>query len=327
MDFWGTVVVMVRRWYIAVPAFFAILGIAAAGYLAIPVRYHSTGVLVLTTPLTGGTETAEANYPNSLTNPLLNFDRSLALAASIVIQQMGSPEAALALGITPGGSTSYQVTNGSSNPELLESGPFLFVEGEGQSPEQAQGIAEKAAKMATEVLDQRQSALEAPASTHIRVQIVVPPTPGLPLKSSPLRAAGAAGALAGLASLAAVYGFESHATHRRRRRQEKEQSRDGSDSESTDDVERHAGEAWMVAAGRQAPLGLGALESRRSREPGTPGDRASLLRDTLHVPDRGVGTAEARSSESRQHLWRLTIHALGRAITRHPLPRPARDER
>ena len=82
---------------------------------------------MLTTPLTGGTEATQSSQPNPLTNPLLNFDRSLALTASIVIQQMNSSEAALALGVTPGGTISYQVTNGSTNPELLESGPFLFV--------------------------------------------------------------------------------------------------------------------------------------------------------------------------------------------------------
>ena len=78
--------------------------------------------------------------------------------------------------------------------------------------------------MATEVLAERQDELGAPESTHITVQVVVPPTAGQPLLGSSMRAFAAVGALAGLASLAAVFGFESLMTHRRRRRAALEQA-------------------------------------------------------------------------------------------------------
>ena len=143
MDFWRTVLVIFRRWYISVPAFFATLVLAGAAYSAVPVQYQSGSVLVLTTPLAGGTQATDATNPTALTNPLLTFDRSLALTASIVIQQMNSSESAFALGVVPGGTTAYQVTNGSTNPELLESGPFLFVQGTGPSPEAARDVVER----------------------------------------------------------------------------------------------------------------------------------------------------------------------------------------
>ena len=218
MDFWRTVLVIFRRWYISVPAFFATLVLAGAAFSAVPLQYQSGSVLVLTTPLAGGTQATDAQHPTSLTNPLLTFDRSVALAASVVIQQMNSSESAVALGVVPGGTTTYKVTNGSTNPELLESGPFLFVEGTGPSPEAAQDIVERASAMSTAVLDQRQDELKAPQSTHINVQVVVPPTAGRPLLGSPMRAFAAVGALAGLVSLAAVFGFESLMSNRRRRR-------------------------------------------------------------------------------------------------------------
>ncbi len=41
MDFWRTVVVLFRRWYITMPAFFATLGLAAAAYSVVPVEYES----------------------------------------------------------------------------------------------------------------------------------------------------------------------------------------------------------------------------------------------------------------------------------------------
>jgi hypothetical protein len=222
MDFWMTVKVLLRRWYITVPTFLASLGLAAAAYSLTPVEYESVSVLVLTTPVTGGTAETHAEDPDYLTNPLLSFDHSLALTGSIVIQQMNSSETNLALGVTPGATTSYLATNGTTNPELLESGPFLFIQGKGPSPEAAQDIAERASAMAADVLAQRQTELNAPASTHISIQTVVPPMVGQPLKGNSQRAAASAVAVAGLASLIAVYGFESMMTHRRRRRADTE---------------------------------------------------------------------------------------------------------
>ena len=122
------------------PAFFATLVLAGAAYSAVPVQYQSGSVLVLTTPLAGGTQATHERNPTALTNPLLTFDRSLALTASIVIQQMNSSETAFALGVVPGGTTEYRVTNGSTNPELLETGPFLFVQGTGPTPEAARDV-------------------------------------------------------------------------------------------------------------------------------------------------------------------------------------------
>jgi hypothetical protein len=221
MDFWRTVLVLFRRWYITVPAFAMTLGLAGAAYSAVPVQYQSVSVLVLTTPLSGGTESTQPDRPNPVTNPLMNFAQGLALTASIVIQQLNTGESARTVGVAPGDTTSYLVTNGSTNPELLQTGPFIFVQGTGASPEAAQDIAERVSALAAVVLAQRQTEVDAPPSTHINVQVVVPPVAGVPLKGSRMRAAAAAGALAGLASLVAVYGFESLMTHRRRRRAEK----------------------------------------------------------------------------------------------------------
>ncbi|HEX5089021.1 MAG TPA: hypothetical protein VFV89_14535 [Nocardioides sp.] len=225
MDFWRTVMVLFRRWYITLPAFVATLAMAFAAGGAVPLQFSSVSVLVLTTPLSGGTESTQpATHPNPLTNPLLNFDQSLALTASIVIQQLNSTETAQSLGVEPGAPTTYEVNNGSTNPELLQSGPFVFVEGTGPTPEAAQQMAEDVSRKASEILAQRQRELNAPESTHIEIQEVVPPVAGRPLTGSPLRAAAAAGALAALASLVAVFGFESLMTYRRRRKAEKKAS-------------------------------------------------------------------------------------------------------
>ena len=91
MDFWQTVKVVFRRWYVSVPAFLGALGLAALVYGSVPTQYVSTSVLLLTMPKTGPTEQIDANHPNAITNPLLNFDRGLSLSASILIQALYCP--------------------------------------------------------------------------------------------------------------------------------------------------------------------------------------------------------------------------------------------
>lgn len=216
MDFWSTVLVLFKRWYIALPALLASLGIAALVYASVPVQYVSTSVLVLTTPTTGPTQQANANQASGITNPLLDFSQGLSLSASILIQALSTPETASSLGIGPNGQTSYTVTNGSTNPELLTTGPFVFITGESYDPLEAQDIVKRVADRASTELAQRQSELDAPPSTYITIhQVVSPTTPQAP-KGTRLRAAGVVGVLSTVASLASVYAFESYATRPRR---------------------------------------------------------------------------------------------------------------
>lgn len=216
MDFWQTVLVLFRRWYIAVPTFVAGLGLAGLAYSLAPATYESGAVLALTSPLTGGTEVSAARRPPAFTNPLLNFDASLSQTAALLIQQMRSPAVARSLGVQPGSGTQYDVNNGSSNPELLQTGPFIFVTGTARSPAAAEDVADRVATTVTEILEVRQNQLLAPASTHIEVQRVVPVTDGELLTGKPARAAAVSLALAAMASLASAYAFESFATRRPR---------------------------------------------------------------------------------------------------------------
>jgi hypothetical protein len=213
MDFWQTVMVLFRRWYITVPAFLAALGVAGLVYTSVPTQYVSTSVLVLTAPRTGPTEEIDAEHPNAITNPLLNFEQGLSLSASILIQSLTTPDTAESLGLAPNGGTSYEVTNGSTNPELLESGPFVFIQGTSVTPQGAQDVVRKLSALASRDLAERQKKLNAPPSTYIAVNEVVPPTAPEVRQVRKLRAAGAAGALAVLAGLAAAFAYESIATH------------------------------------------------------------------------------------------------------------------
>jgi hypothetical protein len=218
MDFWRTVLVVFRRWYVTVPAFLLAVGIALMVYSMVPVRYVSTAALVLTAPPTGGSLVPLPDHQQVVTNPLLNFDHGLSTSATILIQALGTPELATELGAPPGGSTTYRVTNGSSNPELLTSGPFVFIAGEGATSAQAQDIVRRVIDRAKLELAARQRELDAPEPTYITITEVVSPTTPEAQGGSRMRAAAAALALGVIASLAAGFAMESLAAAWRSRR-------------------------------------------------------------------------------------------------------------
>ena len=224
MDFWRTVLVVFRRWYVTFPAFVLSIGITAAVYSSVPQVYSSTSIIVLTTPLTGGSQPVDPQQPSGITNPLLNFDRGLSMSASIVIQALGTPETAAALGVVPGGDTTYTVGNGSSNPELLTTGPFIFITGESASAESAQDIVTRVAQRARAELADRQRTLDVPAATYITAVDVVPPTTPQARGESRKRAAAATFGLGVLGSLSAAFGVESFCDARRERRRRLEPS-------------------------------------------------------------------------------------------------------
>lgn len=222
MDFWRTVLVLFRRWYVVLPAFGVTVGLAFGVYSAIPVHYESQAVLVLTTPLTGGSVPTDPDQPPVRVNPLLNFEQGLNTSATVVIQALLKPDLAAQLGVVPDGDTSYEVTNGSINPELLITGPFIFVTGESLTPEGAQGIVQRVVQRTRDELINRQELVDAPEQTYITIDEVVEPTKAVEKRGGKARPAMAAVGLGGIASLAAAYAAESFATARRERRRREE---------------------------------------------------------------------------------------------------------
>ncbi|MFG2072152.1 hypothetical protein [Nonomuraea maritima] len=218
MDFWGTVLVVIRRWYVTVPAFLLTLGASFAVYTTIPALYQSRAVLVLTIPVTGGSVPVNPDYPNPRTNPLLNYNGSLNVAASILMQSLSAPEAAARLGVTPGGETTYVVHNGSANPELLANGPFVIIEAEGSSARTVQTLVTSLVAQAKTELSARQSTLRAPRSTYIELTEMVSPTTPQEQRGGKTRSAAAVLALGGFAALTAGFATESIAAALRRRK-------------------------------------------------------------------------------------------------------------
>jgi hypothetical protein len=218
MDFWQTVLVLFRRWYVAAPAFLLAAGAAVGIYLTVPVTYSSSAVLVLDQPLAGGSLPALPTDKGTITNPLLNFDQGLNNAAAIVIQALNTPEVAAALGASPTGDPSYKVTNGSTNQqEQIVAGPFVFVEGDSRNPQAAQDIAKRAVDRVKLELAGRQKALNAPPETYITVDVAVQPTTPAAQRGNKTRSAAIAVLMGVVAALCAAYAFESYSQARRRK--------------------------------------------------------------------------------------------------------------
>ncbi|MFB4272383.1 hypothetical protein [Nonomuraea sp. GTA35] len=209
MDFWGTILVLFRRWYVALPAFLAAVGAAFYAYSTIPVTYTTTAVLVLTAPTSGGILPPDPDQPIPRVNPLLNFDHGLDVAASILISVMSTPDMVAAMGVTSGGPTTYAVTNGTNNLESLATGPLVFVEGESRTPEEATRIARKAIDRIEQELNVRQRQVQAPEGTYITISEAVPPTTPAPQQGRKLRSAASALGLGVIASLCGAFAAES----------------------------------------------------------------------------------------------------------------------
>lgn len=216
MDFWSTVLVLFRRWYVVLPAFLLTLGAAAAAYSSVPAQYLSQSAVLLTAPTTGSVAYADGYQPEAI-NPLLNLDNGLNLTGSLLIQAMRTAEFASRIGVPADGPTTFEVNNGSDNPELLQNGPFLFLSATSSSPDEAEGVVQRSVAAAREELQRRQEELDAPRSTYVTFTEIVPPTPAEAQRGDRLRPAAAALALGAIASLAATFAAESLFMARRRR--------------------------------------------------------------------------------------------------------------
>ncbi|MBM7770558.1 hypothetical protein JOD54_000762 [Actinokineospora baliensis] len=199
---------MLKRWYVALPVFAVTVGAAGAAYVALPLHYESVGTMVLTSPAGGATQITDK--VSGQTNPLLAFDTSLTISAAIVIQSINTPEVVKSLG---GDSADHKfvLTGGG------DGGPFITVKTESASEPGARELAVKVLDRVKQELAKRQQALNAPPTTFIGVDDVVPPTKPEPLRGGKLRGAAVALVLGLVASLAAVYFLETYKERKRKK--------------------------------------------------------------------------------------------------------------
>jgi hypothetical protein len=175
--FWKTILGLARKRFVGPPVAVAAIGLALAAYLLMPSRYVSTASMVLTVPATGGTlETEPASKPG-LTNPLLQFNDALRTTAGILILATNTADVYKEIGAPESGPTVVTINDGRTNPDLLSistNGPFIYVEVEGDDPATVREVMRKAQVRVRLELARRQTALDAPISTHIGIMDVMP---------------------------------------------------------------------------------------------------------------------------------------------------------
>ncbi|MBA2954223.1 hypothetical protein GON03_07810 [Nocardioides sp. MAH-18] len=197
MDFWITIVGLVRRKAVIIPAVVVAAVLGAAAYVNTPVSYVSSSLMVMTTTEYGGSASQDPLNPTPMTNPMLNFNDSLRTSAAILIQAMNTMDAAQQLGIDA--DTRLVVNDGRTNPDLLGlNGPFLYIVAESSSPEEAQQVVVQAQQLMRDKLLSWQRAVKAPARTYVSMVDVVTPT-------APAADGARAKKLAGAAALAGFF--------------------------------------------------------------------------------------------------------------------------
>ncbi|MFD0468227.1 hypothetical protein ACFQ0B_07820 [Nonomuraea thailandensis] len=177
MRFWKAILGLARKKFVGPPVAVAAIGLALAAYFLMPSRYVSTASMVLTVPATGGTlETEPASKPG-LTNPLLQFNDALRTTAGILILATNTIDVYKEIGAPESGPTVVTINDGRTNPDLLSistNGPFIYVEVEGDDPATVREVMRKAQLRVRLELARRQTALDAPISTHIGIMDVMP---------------------------------------------------------------------------------------------------------------------------------------------------------
>lgn len=207
MDFWKIVLGLLRRRYIGPPVIAGSVLIGVLTFIVLPTHYQSTAFMVLTTPSAGGTK--EPDRPLGQSNPLLLFNDGLRTTASILIQSQNTRDALEQLGQQKDGPTTVIINDGSTNPDVLgTNGPFIYVEGDSTSFEDARGIVVRAQQRIRDELVARQKALGAPESTFISVVDVTSASEPEALLAAKVKAAAVGFVLSFLFGLAGAYWFQ-----------------------------------------------------------------------------------------------------------------------
>jgi hypothetical protein len=211
VDLLTTIRILLRRWFVVVPALLLTAGAAYLTLQTVKPSYEATGAVVLLGPATAGAPVPGEPSPPQV-NPYLEFGGALETTALIVSRSLMS-EAAVTRLAEKGATAVYEVGTGSDGGSPL-------VNVIATDPDEAVAL-RTVEVLITEVgaeLERRQAAARAPRSQFIRAETVTTPTRATPLSGSSLRAVAAVGALGLAASFGLGFLAEAVAVRRRRPR-------------------------------------------------------------------------------------------------------------
>jgi hypothetical protein len=209
VDFATTLRILLRRWYVVVPAL-ALTGVGAfLGMQQVTPQYESSGSLVLLGPASG------VPVPGEVTqqfNAYLEFGGALATTAEVLSKATLSDASAKKLAAV-GATGEYEVGTGSDGGS-----PIINIVATGSSPRIATLTVEEITKLLTAELQRRQVAAKAPPSQFIRVEVVAPPAQPKELLGSKLRVGSAVVALGVAVTFSVAFLVEGAMDRRARRK-------------------------------------------------------------------------------------------------------------
>jgi hypothetical protein len=217
MDFWRAILALARRPYIGLPVLALSVAVASLAFFLTPTRYVSSATMVLITSPTGGVISQDPTKPTGLSNPLLQFGEGLKTTSGILIQVMNTPAALDQIGAPIGGPVTVSVDGGLSNPSLLGvDGPFLYIQAEGPSAEEALGAVLRAQQRAKDELVSRQAEVGAPETTYIVLADVVAASSPQAQRDAKWQAGGVVLVAGVVLGMAGAYGAQRVLAARRR---------------------------------------------------------------------------------------------------------------
>ena len=207
MDLFTTIRILLRRWYVVLPALLLTAGGAAFTMKTVSPSYEATGAVVLLGPATAGAPVAGEPTPPPV-NPYLEFGGALETTGEILSRSLMSESTVERLA-KQGATATYEVGTGSEGGS-----PIVNVIATGPDETAAKRTVSIVIAEVRNELERRQEAAGAPASQFIRVEDVTVPTNAARMAGSTLRAVAAVMAL-GLA-LSFGLGFMAEAIAVRR---------------------------------------------------------------------------------------------------------------
>ncbi|MEY9933729.1 hypothetical protein ABH926_008389 [Catenulispora sp. GP43] len=240
MDLGTMLRVMLRRWYVSIPALLVAIALPAAAWTMISSKYQTTSTISLLNSPAG------SSADQGTGNPFLAFNSSLTPMADFLARRLSSDQTATDL-------AGKGVTDAFS-AELAPnaSGPFLTMTMTGKDPNLVMTELQTFDQYAISELAviQTSTTSSLPASTLIRAVVVVPPQkPTTSMKSKFEDVAGAG--VFGLAILfLSVFGSEAVALRRARERAGQPRRRSGSSAS-------HAGSGSGLGSGAGTTAGVG----------------------------------------------------------------------
>ncbi|MFI6502175.1 hypothetical protein [Nonomuraea typhae] len=216
MNFWKALLSLLLRRRIGIPVVLLALGVAAATFAVIPVRYTASTIMMVSPPVNGGVVNRNATNPGGGGNPLLIQTEGLSTAVATLVLALSVEETRAELGAPKDGSTELIVNDGTGSPQLIGmSGPFVLVQATSTSAKVASEVVARARERLIRELDGRQRELGAPTATYVVLMDIVPPTAPEAAVTDKLMGAAMGFVIAVFLGLSIAYGLERRRSRRR----------------------------------------------------------------------------------------------------------------